>query len=168
MAACALLLVLGGAAKIGRPDNTVRAMRSLRLPANSTTVRLLAAAEVAIGLAAVVIGGRVAALLMALSYLGFACVVILAMGRGAALSSCGCFGTPDTPPTVTHLLVTLAASGVAAAAVARPVGPLVDGLGSQPLWGAPFVMLTACCVWFAYVALAVLPGTTVFSKGQDQ
>ena len=166
--ACALLLALGGATKVWRPDNTVRALRTLRVPAGSVSVRVLALAEMALGLAVVVLGGPLPALLMAVSYLGFTGFVVLAMVRKAPLSSCGCFGTPDTPPTVTHILVTLAAAGVSAVAVARPVDPLLAGLGSQPLAGVPFVVLTGCCVWLAYTALAVLPRTTSYIGRRDQ
>src|SRR5436305_626456 len=96
-AACALLLAFGGAMKVARPLDTVRALRALRLPASSLAVRLLAFAEMAIGLSVVLAGGRLPALLMALSYLGFTAFVVTAMFRGGAVSSCGCFGTPDTP-----------------------------------------------------------------------
>jgi hypothetical protein len=162
-AACAVLLVFGGATKVHRPGDTVRALRALRMPASSLVVRLFALAEVAIGLSLIVAGGRLPALLMALSYLGFTCFVVVAMVRGGAVSSCGCFGTPDTPPTVTHVLVTLAATGVGAAAVVHPVRPLLDGLRHQPLLGVPFLVLTGCAVWFAFVALAVLPKTAAWS-----
>ena len=74
------------------------------------------------------------------------------------MSSCGCFGTPDTPPTVVHVLVTLSASAVAwATATGHPTGPLLDAVADMPLLGLPFLLVTACCVWFAHTAVAVLP-----------
>jgi hypothetical protein len=165
-AACALLLAFGGATKVRRPGDTVRALRALRLPASSLAVRLGALAEVAIGLAVVLAGGRLPALLMALSYSAFTGFVVIAMVRGGAVSSCGCFGTPDTPPTVTHVLVTMAAAVIGAASVADPVRPVLEGLRHQPLAGVPFVVLTGCAVWFAYMALAVLPKTAAWSGGR--
>lgn len=170
MAAFALLLVLGGASKVGRPDNTVRAIGELRVPgvpATARTVRLLALAEIAVGIAAVAYGGRLPALLLAISYAGFTAFVVMAMVKGGPLSSCGCFGTPDTPPTVAHVIVTLAAAGVGLAAVVKPVGPLLenlDHLGTGPAGGVAFVVLVGCCVWFAYAALAVLPKTVAFNR----
>jgi hypothetical protein len=163
-AACALLLAFGGATKVARPLDTVRALRALRLPASALAVRIGAFAEMAIGLSVVLAGGRLPALAMALSYLGFSVFVVTAMVRGGAVSSCGCFGTPDTPPTTTHVLVTLAAAAIAAAAVVDPVGPALNGLRHQPLAGVPFVALTACAVWFAYAALAVLPKTEAWTR----
>lgn len=159
MAAFALLLALGGATKVGQPDNTVRALRGLGVPATAVVVRILALAEIAIGIAAVAVGGWVPALLMAISYAGFSAFVVMAMVRGGPLSSCGCFGTPDTPPTPIHLIVTAAAAGVAAAGAVAPVGPLLDHLGHSPAHGVPFALLTGVSVWFAYAALAILPKT---------
>ena len=164
MSVAALLLVIGGASKLWRPANTVHALRTLRLPAAALLVRLLAVCEVVIGVAAILIGDRITALLLAASYLGFAGFVVLAMVRGGALSSCGCFGTPDTPPTVIHLVVTLAAAAVSLAAVARPVGHLVRRLPDQPLAGVPFIGLTIASVWFAYTVLAVLPRATTYIR----
>ena len=105
-------------------------------------------------------GGRYAWLLVAAAYLGFAGFVVLAMSRGGAVSSCGCFGAPDTPPTLVHVLVTVAASAVAlATAVGHPTGPLLGALADMPLGGLPFLLATGCCVWFAYAAVALLPRT---------
>ncbi len=112
-------------------------------------------------------GGRTAWLLVAGAYLGFACFVVLAMSRGGAVSSCGCFGAPDTPPTLMHVLVTICASALAfATAVAHPTGPLLDALADMPLRGLPFLLVTACCVWFAYAAVAVLPRTVALVKSK--
>ena len=161
--AAAVLLVVGGASKVVRPGNTTNALEALRLPGHPAAVRLLATAEMGIGVAAVVTGGRLAWLLVAASYVGFAGFVLVAMSREGAASSCGCFGTPGAPPTAAHVLVTLAASAVAiATAFGSQRGPLLDTLRDQPLLGLPFVVLTGCCVWFAYAALAVLPRTSAY------
>lgn len=159
-AAAAVLLVVGGASKVRRPDPTVRALRSVRLPASSLGVRLMAAAEGGIGMAALALGGRGTALLVAASYLAFTAFVALAMARGGVLSSCGCFGAPDTPPTTSHLLVTSAAGVACLAAAADPVGPLLEGLAGQPLGGLPFLAFTSLCVWLAHAVLALLPRLT--------
>jgi hypothetical protein len=163
--ASAILLAIGGTSKLLRPANTSHALRGLRLPAAPSAVRLLAGAEIGIAVGALAGGGRNAWLLVAGAYLGFACFVVLAMSRGGALSSCGCFGTPDTPPTFVHVLVTVSASALAlATAVGHPTGPLLDALADMPLLGVPFLLVTACCVWFAYAAVAVLPRTVAFAK----
>ena len=164
--AFAVLLVIGGAGKLRRPDDTVRALRALRLPVSPLAVRLLAVTEMAIGMATLVFGGRTPTLLVAASYLAFAAFVLLAMARRGAVSSCGCFGTPDTPPTAAHLVVTLAASALAFAAAADPLDPLLGGLGGQPLLGVPFLLLTGCCAWFAYLALSALPRLAALARAE--
>ncbi len=162
--AAAVLLVVGGASKVVRPGTTTKALEALRLPGRPAAVRLLAVAEIGIGVAAVAAGGRLAWSLVAASYLGFAGFVLLAMSRKGAAQSCGCFGAPGTPPTAAHVLVTLAASAVAlATAFGSQPGPLQDALADQPLMGLPFVVLTGCCVWFAYAAVAVLPRTSQYA-----
>jgi hypothetical protein len=163
--ASAVLLAIGGTSKLLRPANTSHALRALRLPAAPLGVRLLAGAEIGVAVGALAGGGRSAWLLVAATYLGFACFVLLAMSRGGAVSSCGCFGTPDTPPTSVHVLVTISASALAlATAVGHPTGPLLDALADMPLLGLPFLLVTGCCVWFAYAAVAVLPRTLTLTK----
>lgn len=158
--ASAILLAIGGTSKLLRPATTSHALRGLRLPSALFGVRLLAVAEMSIAVGALAGGGRYAWVLVAGAYLGFACFVVLAMSRGGAVSSCGCFGAPDTPPTLVHVLVTISASAVAlATAFGQPTGPLLDALPDMPLLGLPFLFVTSCCVWFAYTAVAVLPKT---------
>ena len=158
--ASAALLAIGGTSKLFRPANASHALRGLRLPAAPLGVRLLAVAEIGVAVGALAGGGPLAWLLVAAAYMGFAGFVALAMSRGGAVSSCGCFGAPDTPPTVVHVLVTISASAIAlATAVGHPTGPLLDALPDMPLLGLPFLLATACCVWFAYAAVALLPRT---------
>jgi hypothetical protein len=131
------------------------------LPASPALVRVGAAVEVAIAAAAVVDGARPFAALVALSYLGFAAFVLAALRRGVPLSSCGCFGVQDTPPTGLHLALNLAAAAVAGAVAAGwaaggGLAELTAMDGSLLLRGA-FVVLTATATWFAYVALTALP-----------
>lgn len=162
--ASAILLAIGGTSKLLRPANTSHALRGLRLPAAPFGVRVLAVAEMGVAVGALAGGGRLAWLLVAGAYLGFAGFVVFALLRGGALSSCGCFGAPDTPPTAVHVLVTVSASVVACATAFHPPGPLLDALAGMPLLGLPFLFFTGCCAWFAYAAVAVLPRTVAFVK----
>lgn len=162
--AAAGLLVLAGVPKLADPMPLVRALRSARLPSPATLpasralVRALAALEVLVGAAALVAPGRVTAAAVALSYLVFSAFVVLVLRRGGVLGSCGCFGRPDTPPTVAHLGVTLLLAVAAAALAAVPpqeaVWPSVSG---ELLALVGFAALLA---WLAYLVMAVLPATT--------
>lgn len=153
----AALLVLAGAPKIREPAPAVRALASVGLPAYPWLVRVLGAVEMAIGAAALVVGGRIPAILVAASYAAFSGFVAGALLRGGVLSSCGCFGRADTPPTRTHLGVTLALAGVGLALAVRPLGALPPVLLDTPRTGLLLVAFAAIGLWFAYLALAVMP-----------
>jgi uncharacterized membrane protein HdeD (DUF308 family) len=157
LAAFALLLVVAAGPKIVRPQSTLRALSSVGLPRSATAVRLLGGAEVVVGVGALVIGGRLFAALVAASYLAFAAFVALALVRGGALASCGCFGKPETPPTRLHLVVNAIAAAVAIAVAVNPGPAPLAQLGSQPLAGLPFLVLVGCCTWFTYLSLSALP-----------
>jgi len=153
------LLGLAGAAKLRRPAPTANALRALGFPASPVLVRAGAAVELAVATGAVAFGSPLLAALVAASYVGFAAFVLAAMHRDVPLSSCGCFGRTDTPPSVVHLVVDLAFAGVAAAVAVAPLGGLGQVLDGQPLLGLPFLALTAVTVALAYAALTVLPAT---------
>ena len=70
-------------------------------------VRAGGAAEVVIGVGALAVGGPVFAALVALSYLAFAGFVVVALRSGSPISSCGCFGKVDTPPSLVHVVIDL-------------------------------------------------------------
>ena len=156
--ASALLLVVAGGGKLVDPLPLVRALRSVRLPVGPNVVRVLAGAEVALGLVAALAGSRAAAGLVCLSYLAFTAFVLVARSVGGVLASCGCFGRSDTPPTTLHVIVTAAAAGTAGAVALRPLGPLPDLLAAGPWAGVPLLLATAALAAGAYLVLALLPG----------
>jgi hypothetical protein len=153
----AALLILGGAPKVVRPGDTARALARMGLPSARLLVRGGGAVETAIGLAALLVGGAVPAALVAASYVGFSVVVLRALRSGDALSSCGCFGRPDTPPTRAHVAVTgglALGAGWAAAASAPALAAIV---ADAPGTGLPLLLLVAVTTGLAWLALAVLP-----------
>jgi hypothetical protein len=113
--AAAGLLAVAGAAKLLDPTMTVGAMRLMGLPATAWLVRLGAAAELALGVAAIVAGGAVLWSLVAVSYAAFAAFVVAALLSGRPIGSCGCFGRDDTPPRWWHVVLDVALAVVAAA-----------------------------------------------------
>jgi hypothetical protein len=153
----ALLLVVAGAPKVLDPGDTTRAIRSVGLPARDGLVRILALGEVTVGTTVVAVGGTVPAALLGTLYAGFAVFIVMAIARGGAVASCGCFGTPDTPPTYAHLVLNVGAAAVGfAAALSGPPGVL-DVLPTQPAAGIPFLGFVALGGWFGYLALTLLP-----------
>jgi hypothetical protein len=159
--AAAALLVLAGAPKVVRPADTARALRSVGRPVPVVLVRLGGAAEAGLGVVALVAGGRVTSALVAASYLGFTGFVLLALRTGGVLSSCGCLGRPDTPPTRTHVIVTAGFALLAAGAAAgSPVG-LTRWSGVTPGDAVALIGYAVLLLGLAWVALAELPQLTV-------
>jgi hypothetical protein len=140
------------------------------LPASPALVRVGAAVEVAIAAGALVDGSRPFAALVAASYLGFAAFVLAALRRGVPLSSCGCFGVADTPPSGVHLALNLAATAVAGVVALgwAAAGGLAEitAMDGSLLLRATFVTLTAAATWFAYVALTLLPRLRTAEAGR--
>lgn len=166
-AAVALLGAAGGA-KLARPGAARAALASVRLPATDGAVRVLGAAEVGVAILALGLGGAPAALAVGAWYAAFAAFVTFVLSRGGTLRSCGCFGTPDTPPTRLHIGVNLAFAGTAAL-VARGGAPsLPAALSGQPLGGLPLLAAVVVCAWLAYLTLTVLPtvGTLVARRAR--
>ena len=161
------LLVVAGVAKAARPDDTARALATL-LPGAPPLrpvrglVRVGALAEAALGVAAIVFPRPLTAALVALSYLGFAGVVAVARWRGGPLATCGCFGRPDTPPTVLHLVLDLGLAAVAAgvATGAPSTGTLSSQLAHQPWAGVPLLFVSGVGLWLTALALSALAALT--------
>jgi len=156
-AIAAIVLLLGGALKTVRAGDTVGALHALGLSVSPTVVRVGGLAEALLGAAALAIGGRVTAALMAASYAGFAVFVLTALARGAPISSCGCLGRIDTPPTITHVLVNVAGAVVAGIVAIVPDATPVEVIDDQPLLGVPFVLVVAAGVGAVFLLLTALP-----------
>ncbi len=149
--AATILLGGAGAAKVARPADTATALRAAGLPAAPAWVRVGALVEVAVAVVALVAPGRIGGVLVAASYLGFAGFIAGALVRHWPVASCGCFGRPDTKPTVAHLVLNLAgaASGGWWAAVRHTT--VADVFVHQPWAGLPLGLATAVCAMLAYV-----------------
>ena len=152
LATAAALLVGGGAVKLARPQTTAKA---LGLPA--LVVRAGAAAELAVGVGALARGGVLAATLVALSYVAFATFVAWALWRRLPLATCACFGEPDSPPTVLHLVIDL---GLAAAAAAAAIAGGVPSLFDIGPAGAVGVTVAAYVTFLSLTALPRLAAMT--------
>lgn len=168
------LLAAAGVAKSARPGDTARALaelsrrgerRGLPMSVLSPAVRLLAGLEAVIGLAALVYPNRVLAALVAASYLAFAGFVLYARAKGGVLATCGCFGSPDTPPTVLHAVVDLGLCaggvGVAVAGVSGTIGAV---LADQPYHGVPLVVASVLTAGLAFAVLSPLARLTALRQ----
>jgi hypothetical protein len=161
------LLGLAGVAKTIRPDDTARAF-SLLVSANSSwapsfnsvrlTVRLGAAIEASLGACALLFPQTVTAALVAVSYALFVCIIVYARRHGGSLSTCGCFGRPDTPATALHVVLNIVLLAPALAVTLQPphVTDLAHLLAQQPWNGVPLLLAAGVGVWLTYLALSSL------------
>lgn len=149
--AASVILVGAGAAKLRRPDDTARALRIAGLPHHRRLVRAGAAAEIAVGLVAVVLPGPTTGGLVAAAYAAFAVFVGVALAKGWPLSSCGCFGRPDARPGYPHLALDVGA----AAAASWWAGSSPSRIGSlfvhSPWHGGPLALVSAVVAGLAYL-----------------
>ena len=153
-ATAAVLLILAGSAKVFRPDATERLLKDLRVPKlaafnHRQMVRGLGSAEVALGVAALIVEISALALLIGLVFLAFAAVVTVAIRSGSA--SCGCFGRPDTPPTRAHIVANLAL-GVSALLASQTPTPLAV-MEAQAAGGVGFVGVVGALAGGLFVLL---------------
>lgn len=158
-AIAAVLLAVGGALKAARPGDTANALRGVGLPGSAVLVRLGGLLELAIGVTALLTGGTVAAALVAASYLAFLTFVVVALRRHAPVSSCGCFGKVDTPPSRVHMGVNVVAAAAAVTVALDPGAGLAATVRDQPLAGVPYLLLVGLGVSLVFVALTSLPQT---------
>jgi hypothetical protein len=151
------LLLLGGVLKAAQPADTARALQALGVHASKRLVRTGGVAEVGIAAGALVTGAWPLAALVAISYLMFLTFVVAALRSKTPLSSCGCFGRADTPPTLVHVAVNAAAAVVALAVVVAPVPGLASIVADQPAWGIPFLFLCVVGIYLVFLMLSALP-----------
>ena len=158
-AAAAVLLGVAGVPKVRDPGDLVRAVRSVGMPFGRGSVRAFAVAEVVVAVAALAAPSRATAVLLAAMYAVFTAFVVTALRRGGVLSSCGCFGRADTPPTRAHAVVTGAASVVGLLVALDPPGAGAwSALADSGAWAVVGLLALVALVGFlAWQVMAVLP-----------
>lgn len=149
--AAVALLGLAGVSKLARPNDTARALRLAGLPASRTLVRAGAAGEVAVAVAAFAVPGAFTGGLVAACYAAFTAFVAVALRRHWPISSCGCFGKPDTPPTRSHAALNAGATVCAVWwAASAPSNP-IHALARQNWHGSALTLETAVVALLAFV-----------------
>jgi len=157
VAAVVLLLLLAGVQKLIDPSPTAGALRSAGFPSHRNLVRLLAAVEVLVAAAFFAFGGPLPAIGAAVLYLGFAAFVALALVRNLPVSSCGCLGKVDTPPSAVHVAVNLGAVVVLVIAGIIPIEPMGGLVGQSAGVVVPQVLLIGAVTYLLYGLLTALP-----------
>lgn len=152
-----LLLLIAGIQKIFDPTSTSGALRAAGLPSRRILVRTLGGVEVVVVAAWLVSGGRLPALAAALLYAGFAWFVVNALVRKLPISSCGCLGSTETPPTVIHVVMNTFAVAMLLSAVIFPISPMGGLVGAEWRLVLPYMLMVGVSVYMLYALLTVLP-----------
>ena len=139
------LLILTGIAKLRRPNDTARALRSMNIPVPRLTTSLVASGEVVVGACALVLGSSLLFAVQAGLYTAFLIWVAAALVKDVPIASCGCLGREDTPPYWGHVIlngIAVVASAAAAISGQMPVASftevaallLIVGVGTTLGW----------------------------------
>ncbi len=154
--AASAVLAAAGVAKLWRPDYTARALQMTGLHlagrrVGRNAVRAGAGVETAIGVLAIALPGPVTGALVAATYSAFALFVLVALDRGWPLSSCGCFGRPDSKPGYPHAALNAGAAVAAAWWALDAPGRLSRLFVHQPWAGVPLILASAVIAGLAYL-----------------
>lgn len=163
----AVVLAAGGVSKVVDPEPTRAMLHSIGLPVPATLARAMGVVELALGVAAALLGGPVLAGSVALAFLVFAVVAARLVALGDAAASCGCFGRLSSRATGVHVAADLVAGLVASAAVLTGAPGAVGAL--QELgWvqGLAYAGLVALGAWALVAVLTVLPGALLAARRQ--
>lgn len=165
----ALVLVVSGAQKVARPLPAAQAMGAAGLPVPARAHRLagtaLGVVEAATGLAVFAWPHAAAAAWLAAFYVALAGFVLLLRSRDAT-ASCGCFGASNTPPTVLHAVLNVAAATVAVGAAAVGVPDVVDVVDAGIGVAAPYTVLVALGAGLVLLAPTLLADIESTVQGQ--
>ncbi len=162
LAVAAVLAVVAGVAKLLRPAPVVVALRGIGVTfASQMVVRFGSLTEVALGGVALGSGWGPAILGLGITYLAFATFVAVAQAH-PGISSCGCFGETDAPPSWRHVIVDVGLALGCAGAFAAGSPGIGAVLVAQPLAGIPFTVVVLVA---AGLVIVVLGGPRVDALG---
>ena len=159
--AAAVLLGSAGWAKVIRPAPAADSVRAARLPAGGLLalpimIRAIGLVEILVAATVLVLGGTVAAALLAISYL-LLTFVAGRMFRTAPGTDCGCFSRTTAPIGRWHLIVNVGAFLVASFAVVWPSPGVLAEFESEGWATLPVLVLAIVLAWLCQLLMTALP-----------
>jgi hypothetical protein len=145
------LLAVSGALKLRYPESVQPLLGVLRLPVWLQRGRALGLIELGVGCAAVITAAQPLIVAEAVAFAFFALLIGYVLVARVPLSSCGCAGARQTPPSVLHVAVDIAAAGAASFAAVSQPGSLVAMWPRLELLGIPTIVggVAALCLLLA-------------------
>jgi hypothetical protein len=155
------LLAIAGADKIRRPSPARAAAQAAGLRIPRSAVVAFGLVELGTGAVGALLGSGFA-LAVATCYLLLTAVAVRLLLR-APTTPCACLGSSKAVVTRTHVAIDVAAVCIAIGAASG--GPPLAQLDGRWLAGAVFVVLVACCVKLAVLALEELANLAAAKEG---
>jgi hypothetical protein len=155
--AAAGLVIASGIEKLRRPGPAARALQAVRLPSGVWTARAIGIVEALVGLLSMFAPSRWSAGALAILYAAFAAFLLLLIRAKAPGATCGCLGSQETPPSLLHLGLDVAAATTAGVVALAPPAGIVSFSTRLPLFGFSFLLGTALIAYLAYLVAAYLP-----------
>jgi hypothetical protein len=152
------LLVLAGGQKLRAPQGGRDSLALIGIATPRFAVRVLGAAEVALGTVAAVSPGVITGTLVAVAYGAFCGFVLLLLARDPARSvDCGCFGGGEHRAGSLHVVLNGVACGIAAATAVFGAHGIGWILGRPPLIAPALLIGMVAASYAAYLAYTLLP-----------
>lgn len=163
VSAAALLLAAAGLAKLRQQVPIRSALAAAGVPGAQRLTprmanRLSGAVELGIAAAALLIGGRLGAALLALAFLVLAGLSARMM-RIESGQDCGCFAKP-VPVSHWHTGVNLGCAAAGLIALVQPAGSLLGRIGEQPVTGSALLLAAGVLAYLGYLMMTALPELT--------
>jgi Methylamine utilisation protein MauE len=155
--AAATLLIVSGTAKLRTPDPARAALGAVHLPSALSIVWGVGLAEIGIGMWCLFAPTQASALSLALLYTAFAGIIAVLMRSANRVTSCGCVGGRDSPPSLAHIVVNAAAAATAAVVATAPPAGVLATAARLPLGGVPFLLGTGLIAYLAHLTVTYLP-----------
>jgi hypothetical protein len=155
--AAATLLIVSGTAKLRAPGPVRSALGAVHLPSGPSIVRGIGLFEIGIGMWCLLGPSPASALLLALLYAAFAGFIAVLMRSTNRVTSCGCVGGSDSPPSLAHIVVNAAAAATAAVVATAPPAGVLTTAARLPLGGVPFLLGTGLIAYLAHLTVIYLP-----------
>lgn len=156
----ALLLVISGLAKVANPRPAQFAIShalGLRLSRARQTSYMVATLEIIAGVSSLVSPLSAGPALMLGLYLGFLVFILYLLLRGGKSSSCGCFGTADSPPSWLHVGINVLGIAASAWAIQTEVPSFLSKVSNEGWLGFIGLFGTVGLVYLVISAMVLLP-----------
>lgn len=160
VSAAALLLAVAGLAKLRQPAPIRSALAAAGIPGAQrlgakVATRLSGAVELTVAAVALLVGGRIAAALVALAYLVLAGLSARMMSIESG-QDCGCFAKP-VAVSHWHTAVNLSCMLAGLIALAVPADSPISLLGQSPVTASAQLLAAAVLAYLAYLLMTALP-----------